>query len=66
MVARVNRAAVRNTQDIDILVNRADFDAIKGALEQAGFFYQGVVGVDYFLDGPAASPRDAIHLIFCW
>lgn len=61
-VARVDRAAVRNTQDVDILVNRADFDAIKGALEQAGFFYQDVV--DCSLDGPAASPRDAIHLIF--
>lgn len=63
-VARVDRAAVRNTQDIDILVNRADFDAIKVALERAGFVYQDVFGVDCFLDGPAASPRDAIHLIF--
>ena len=63
-VARVDRAAVRNTQDIDILVNRADFDAIKVALERAGFVYQDVFGVDCFLDGPTASPRDAIHLIF--
>ncbi len=63
-VARVDRAAVRNTQDIDILVNRADFDAIKVALERAGFVYQDDFGVDCFLDGPAASPRDAIHLIF--
>ena len=62
--ARVDRAAVRNTQDIDILVNRADFDAIKVALERAGFVYQDDFGVDCFLDGPAASPRDAIHLIF--
>ena len=47
-----------------ILTDRADFDAIKVALENAGFVYQDVFGVDCFLDGPSASPRDAIHLIF--
>ena len=34
-VARVDRAAVRNTQDVDILVRRSDFDAVKTALESA-------------------------------
>jgi hypothetical protein len=32
-VSRVDRAAVRNTQDVDILVRRADFYAVKAALE---------------------------------
>lgn len=32
-VARVDRAAVRNTQDVDILIRRSDFAAVKVALE---------------------------------
>jgi hypothetical protein len=36
-VSRVDEAAVRNTQDVDILVRREDFDEIKLAFEEAGF-----------------------------
>ncbi len=63
-VATVDRAAVRNTQDVDILIRRSDFDATKAALESAGFVYRQAAGLDLFLDGPAASPREAVHLVF--
>ena len=63
-VARVDRAAVRNTQDVDILLRRADFEAAKLALESEGFVYCKVLEVDCFLDGPDASPRDAVHIVF--
>ena len=63
-VARVDRAAVRNTQDVDILVRRADFDAVKAALESAGFVHASVMDVTCFIDGPNGSPRDAVHLLF--
>jgi hypothetical protein len=63
-VARVDRAAVRNTQDVDILVRRSDFDAVKTALEAVGFEYHQVLGVDCFIDGPQGSPRDAVHLLY--
>ena len=63
-VARVDRAAVRNTQDVDILVRRTDFDAVKRALESVGFFHHNVLGVDCFIDGPEGSPRDAVHLVY--
>jgi hypothetical protein len=63
-VARVDRAAVRNTQDVDILVRRSDFDAIKVALEAVGFEYHNVLDVDCFIDGPDGSPRDAVHLLY--
>ena len=63
-VARVDRAAVRNTQDVDILVRRSDFDAVKQALESVGFVYQQVMNVDCFLDGREGNPRDAVHLIY--
>jgi Uncharacterised nucleotidyltransferase len=63
-VARVDRAAVRNTRDVDILVRRADFDAVKVALESVGFIHYELMGVDCFIDGPDGSPRDAVHLLY--
>jgi hypothetical protein len=63
-VAQVDEAAVRNTQDVDILLNRADLPAAADALRAEGFLFAEVAGVPMFLDGPAASPRDAVHVIF--
>ena len=63
-VSRVDEAAVRNTRDVDILVRREDFGAAKAALESAGFAHRHVAGVDAFLDGPAAKPREAVHIVF--
>lgn len=63
-VATVAESAVRNTQDVDILLDRAEFEKAKRAMEEAGFVYQNVFGVDLFLDGPDAHPRDAVHVVF--
>jgi len=63
-VARVDEAAVRNTQDVDILLRRDDLDAAKKALEAAGFVYRHVKSIDLFLDGPDAKARDAVHVVF--
>lgn len=63
-VARVDRAAVRNTQDVDILVRRSDFDAVKIALVSVGFAHRNVSRAECFIDGLNASPRDAVHLLF--
>lgn len=60
----MDRAAVRNTQDVDILVRRSDFDAVKTALESVGFNHHNIYGGDCFIDGPNGSPRDAVHLIY--
>jgi hypothetical protein len=63
-VSRVDESAVRNTQDVDILLQRADLEVAKAALTGAGFVYQNVAGVEMFLDGPAATVREAIHVVF--
>lgn len=63
-VARIDAGAVRNTRDVDLLVRRDDLEAIRNALETAGFSYRHAAGVDMFLDGPDASARDAVHLVF--
>jgi hypothetical protein len=63
-VARVDRTAVRNTQDVNILVRRSDFGAVKVALEAVGFAHYNLMDVDCFIDGPDGSPRNAIHLLY--
>jgi hypothetical protein len=63
-VGRVDEAAVRNTRDVDILIRRSDFDAVKTALGAAGFTFRHSSGIDMFLDGPGAKARDAVHILF--
>jgi hypothetical protein len=63
-VSTVDEGAVRNTRDVDMMLRRADLDRARGALERAGFFYRHTAGLDVFLDGPDASVRDAVHIIF--
>jgi hypothetical protein len=63
-VSRVDEAAVRNTQDVDIVLRRADLPAARAALEQAGFVYRHAASIDMFLDGPDAKARDAVHIVF--
>ncbi|MEW4570751.1 hypothetical protein AB1L88_23035 [Tautonia sp. JC769] len=63
-VSRVDEAAVRNTQDVDLLLVRSDLDAAKAALAEVGFVYRHSSGIDMFLDGPGAKARDALHIVF--
>jgi hypothetical protein len=63
-VSRVDEAAVRNTQDVDLLLRRSDLDAVTLALAKAGFIRRHVAGIDLFLDGPEARARDAVHVVF--
>jgi hypothetical protein len=63
-VSRVDEAAVRNTQDMDVVLRRPDLPAARKAMEQAGFVYRQVANIDMFLDGPDAKARDAVHIVF--
>jgi hypothetical protein len=63
-VAQVDEGAVRNTRDVDILIRRSDLERARIALEAVGFVYHNVAGIDLFLDGQVASPREGIHIIF--
>ena len=63
-VSRVDEAAVRNTQDVGIVLRRADLASARSALEREGFVYRHVAGLDLFLDGPGAKARDAVHIVF--
>ena len=63
-VATVDEAAVRNTRDVDILLNRSDLNLATTAMEAAGFTRRQSMGVTMFLDGPEGKFRDAIHVLF--
>jgi hypothetical protein len=63
-VSRVDETAVRNTQDVDLLIRREDLDRAITALSAEGFIYRHTAGLDLFLDGKTGRPRDAVHLVF--
>jgi hypothetical protein len=63
-VTRIDAAAVRAAQDVDILLRREDLDAAKGAMAAAGFVYRHVKSIDMFLDGEGAKARDAVQVVF--
>jgi hypothetical protein len=63
-VSRVDEAAVRNTQDVDILLRRTDLPGAIQAMTRAGFVHRHSAGLEMFLDGPEAKARDAVHVVF--
>lgn len=63
-VAQVDESVVRNTQDVDIILNESDLVRAITALEAEGFIYRRSAGVTMFLDGPGAKARDAVHVVF--
>ena len=63
-VSQIDPAAVRTTVDVDLLVARGDFEAVKAALEEAGFIHSFTLGIDIFVDGPQGKAREAIHILY--
>jgi hypothetical protein len=63
-VSRVDEAAVRNTDDVDLLLCRSDLEAATAALSSAGFVHRRSAGIEMFLDGPDSKARDAVHILF--
>jgi hypothetical protein len=63
-VSQVDESVVRNTQDVDIILNESDLDRAIKVLENEGFLYRRSAGVTMFLDGPDAKARDAVHVLF--
>jgi hypothetical protein len=62
-VAQVDEAALRTTQDVDILVRPADLAALIAAMTAAGFHHRNTSGMDMFVEHPDASARDAVHVL---
>lgn len=63
-VGSKDRSAVRLTQDVDLIIRRADIAAAAAALATVGFVHRRAAGIEMFLDGPAAKAREAVHVLF--
>ena len=63
-VASVDPAGVRNTPDVDLLVQRSDRERVRSALESAGFIHRNVDGAELFLENPEDANRHATRLFF--
>jgi hypothetical protein len=56
--------AGRLTQDIDIVVRRADMERIKAAMAPYGWVYRQTAGVDMLVQAESPSARRAVHMLF--
>lgn len=63
-VSQVDESVVRNTSDVDIILNECDLDRAIPALQAEGFIYRQAAGVTMFLDGPDAKARDTVHVVY--
>jgi hypothetical protein len=59
-----DEGAVRNTKDVDVLLNRSDLRQAAEAMSAAGFDLEEVGGVMMFLERADPMPSRAVHLIF--
>lgn len=63
-VATRDEGAVRNTKDVDILLERRDLDRAAQAMSIAGFDLTEVNGVTVFLDREDPMPSRGVHVLF--
>lgn len=62
-VGRVDEGAVRFTKDVDIFLDRDQFDTAAAAAASGGFVPAEDFGVPMFLDGLNGKPSQAVHVI---
>ncbi|MFM2219313.1 MAG: hypothetical protein RL240_3631 [Planctomycetota bacterium] len=63
-VSQVDESVVRNTQDVEIILNEPDLNHAIEVLEKEGFIFKRSSGISMLLDGPNAKARDAVHVLF--
>lgn len=63
-VATKDEGAVRNTKNVDILLNRADLSRAAEAMSAAGFDQAEVDGETMFLDRTDATPSRGVHVAY--
>ena len=63
-VGSKDEGAVRNTKDVDVLLERRELPNAVAAMGQAGFMHEEVHGVSMFLEREDPMPSRAVHLVF--
>jgi predicted nucleotidyltransferase len=59
-----DEGAIRNTKDVDILLNRADLELAREAMSKAGFGMAEVDGITMFLDRDDPMSSRGVHVVF--
>jgi hypothetical protein len=62
-VATIDDGAVRNTRDVDLLLDEDDLPRATEALQAVGFVRETVMGTVVFLDGPQGKPSQGLHVL---
>ena len=62
-VTQANADYVRTTKDVDVCMRRIDLERAAIALKPHGFELTEVMGIPMFLDGPDATPKQAVHIV---
>lgn len=62
-VAQVDPAAVRATNDVDVLIRPDDLERVKKVMAENGYIYRKAAGIDKFFEGKDDSVRSAIHVV---
>jgi hypothetical protein len=62
-VAQVDKATVRATNVVDILIRQYHLGKIKQAMLQHGFHYRHTAGLDMFVEDESESARHAVHVV---
>lgn len=63
-VGSKDEGAIRNTKDVDVLLNRSDLPRATEAMSAAGFDLAEVDGITMFLDRDDPMPSRGVHIIF--
>ncbi len=63
-VATIDEDAVRNTRDVDLLVERCDWPKVVAAMQASGLIFRHAASLDMFLEHPDDKARRGIHIIF--
>jgi hypothetical protein len=63
-IDRVDRDQVMLTRDVDIMIDRSDFEMVKEAAPRHGFHYRPAAGLDMLLHGDEKKAIRGVHLLF--
>ena len=61
---RVDRDQVMLTRDVDLMIDRSDFETVKEAAPRHGFHYRHAAGLDMLLHGDEKKAIRGVHLLF--
>lgn len=63
-IERVDRDQVMLTRDVDLMIDRSDFEKVKDAAPRHGFHYRHAAGLDMLLHGDEKKAIRGVHLLF--